>query len=106
MANKFKKGDNIIVITGSDKGKTGKILSISDNKAIIEGINIATIHQKPTSQKPGEIKKVEKGINISNISHVENGLPIKIKFVIEPSTSEKNFNNKKRVSKKTGKLIN
>jgi hypothetical protein len=43
---------------------------------------------------------------LEGISHVENGLPIKIKFVIEPSTSEKNFNNKKRVSKKTGKLIN
>ena len=104
MANKFKKGDNIIVITGSDKGKTGKILSISDNKAIIEGINIATIHQKPTSQKPGEIKKVEKGINISNISHVENNKPVKVKFVIE-NKEGKNFTKKFRISKKTNNKI-
>ena len=106
MANKFKKGDNIIVITGSDKGKTGKILSIKNGKVVVEGVNVATIHQKPNSQQPGEIKKIEKAINISNISHLENGLPIKIKFVIENKVGKKSFASKKRVSKKTGNKIN
>ena len=68
MANKFKKGDNVIVITGSDKGKIGKILSIDNQKVVVEGVNVATVHQKPSSQQPGEIKKIEKAINISNIS--------------------------------------
>jgi large subunit ribosomal protein L24 len=106
MANKFKKGDNIIVITGSDKGKTGKILSVKNDKVIVEGINIATIHQKPNSQQPGEIKKIEKAINISNISHLENGSPIKIKFVSDKKDGEKSFASKNRVSKKTGNKIN
>jgi large subunit ribosomal protein L24 len=106
MANKFKKGDNVIVIAGSSKGKTGKILSIKNDKAVIEGVNQSTIHIKPTSQKPGEIKIIEKPINISNISHVENGLPIKIKFLIDDKSGGKPFTKKERISKKTGKKIN
>lgn len=106
MANKFKKGDNVIVITGSSKGKVGKILSIKDNKATVEGVNQAKVHIKPTSQKPGEIKIIEKPINISNISHVENGSAIKIKFVIDSATAGKPFAKKERISKKTGKKIN
>ena len=106
MANKFKKGDNVIVITGSDKGKIGKILSIDNQKVIVEGVNVATVHQKPTSQQPGEIKKIEKAINISNISHEENGSPVKIKFVIDSAIEGKSFAKKTRVSKKTGKKIN
>ena len=57
MAKKFKKGDNVIVITGSDKGKTGKIISVEKDRVTIEGINIATIHKKPSAQQPGHIIK-------------------------------------------------
>jgi large subunit ribosomal protein L24 len=105
MSKKFKKGDNVIVITGSSKGKTGKIISIKNDKVLVEGVNVATIHKKPTSQKPGEIVAIEKPINISNISHVENGLPIKIKFKINSESGTKPFT-KERISKKTGKIIN
>ncbi len=48
MANKFKKGDEIIVISGSDKGKLGKISEILDNKVLVEGVNLRTTHKKPT----------------------------------------------------------
>lgn len=98
MASKFKKGDEVIVIAGSSKGKIGKIISVSGEKVIVEGANIATIHKKPTSQNPGQIAKAEKPIHFSNIAHVENGKPVKVKFVIE---SDK----KHRVSKKSGKKI-
>jgi len=98
MASKFKKGDEILVISGSSKGKFGKIISIKGDRVVIEGANIATLHKKPTSQSPGKILKAEKPIHISNISHVENGKPIKIKFVIDS-------NKKERVSKKSGKKI-
>lgn len=104
MANKFKKGDNIIVITGSDKGKIGKIMSVLNDRVIVEGVNISTIHKKPTSQQPGQILKKEKAIHISNISHVEDGKAIKIKYTINDG-NEKIFTRKSRTSKKTGKKI-
>jgi large subunit ribosomal protein L24 len=104
MANKFKKGDQIIVISGSDKGKVGKIISILNDKVIVEGVRMATIHKKPTGQQLGQIKKEERSINISNISHVENGKPIKIKFQINLDGQNKPIG-KDRISKKTGKKI-
>ncbi len=104
MANKFKKNDQVIVITGSDKGKSGKILSIHNDKVLVEGIKLATVHKKPTSSTPGQILKVEKPIHISNVSHVENGKAVKVKFVVEPGEG-KAFTRKFRVSKKSGKKI-
>lgn len=104
MANKFKKGDQVIVISGSSKGRTGKITSISEDKVVVEGANIATVHKKPTQSSPGQILKIEKPIHISNISHVEDGKPVKVKFSID-SGEGKNFVRKNRVSKKSGKKI-
>jgi len=104
MANKFKRGDQVIVISGSDKGKVGKIVSILTDRVIVEGVRMVTIHKKPTGQQLGQIKKEERSIHISNISHVENGKPIKIKFVIN-SDGEKTPKEKDRISKKTGKKI-
>lgn len=102
---KFKKNDTVIVIAGSDKGKIGKIISITkDNKVVVENVNVATVHKKPDSQNPGSIVKVEKPIHISNISHVENNKPVKVKFVVE-SKEGKAFTRKKRVSRKTNKEI-
>ena len=107
MANKFKKDDLVIVISGSEKGKTGKIISFKGrekNMVVVEGVNLATIHKKPTNTNPGEIKRVEKAISISNISHVENGKPVKISFTTE-SGEGKAFLRKVRISKKTKKKI-
>ncbi len=101
---KFKKGDQVIVLSGSSRKKTGKILSVKGEKVTVEGVNIATIHQKPTSQEPGKIVKLEKPIHISNIAHFENGKPVKVKFVIEAGEG-KIFTRKSRVSKKSGKKI-
>jgi large subunit ribosomal protein L24 len=104
MANKFKKGDQVIVIAGSNKGKTGKITLVKDNKVLVEGVNLATIHKKPTSNTPGQIVKVEKPIHISNVAHVENGKAVKISFNIEKGEGRV-FVRKSRVSKKSGKKI-
>ncbi|GDX36578.1 50S ribosomal protein L24 [Alphaproteobacteria bacterium] len=104
MANKFKKGDKVIVIAGSSKGKQGSIIGINKDKVIVEGVNIATIHKKPTQSNPGSIVKKEKPIHISNISHVENNKPVKIKFVID-SGDGKTYSRKYRVSKKTKNKI-
>lgn len=88
---KFKKGDIVTVIAGSDKGKQGKLLLLSDNKVIIEGINLKTIHKKPTQQNPGEIIKKEGFINISNISHVVNNKPVKIGYKINSESKKVRF---------------
>ncbi len=102
--NKFKKGDEVIVIAGSDKGKTGKITVINGDKITVEGVKLATVHKKPTSQAPGQIIRVEKPIHISNIAHVENGKAAKVKFVVEKGEG-KAFTRKSRVFKKSGKKI-
>ncbi|MCE2687225.1 MAG: 50S ribosomal protein L24 [Rickettsiales bacterium] len=104
MAQKFKTGDSVIVITGSDKGKVGKISSIIDNRVVVEGVSISKVHKKPTNNNPGSIVKVEKPIHISNISHVENDKPVKVKFFTEQRDG-KNFKRKFRISKKTGEKI-
>jgi len=70
----IKKGDNVQVISGDDKGKTGTVLQIDVEKsrAIVEGLNMATKHKKPTAGDPqsGGINKKESGIHISNLALV------------------------------------
>ena len=66
----IKKGDTVVVIAGKDKGKTGKVLQTVAvaNRAVVEGINIVTIHRKPRSQKePGGIVKQPAPVQISNL---------------------------------------
>ena len=60
MSKKFKKGDNVIIISGASKGKQGKIIVIADDEVVVEGVNIATIHKKPTQNSAGAIIKKEK----------------------------------------------
>ena len=99
MSKKLKKGDKVIVITGKDKGKIGEIVKIcKDSKAIVSGINLATVHKKPTMQSPGERIKIEKPIDISNVSFCEDDKPVKIGFKIEDGK-------KVRFSKKTKKNV-
>jgi large subunit ribosomal protein L24 len=68
---KIKKNDNIKVMAGKDKGKTGKVLKIlpSQNKAIVEGINYIKRHAKRTQQNPqGGIVQKELPVNISSLA--------------------------------------
>ncbi|MFT6332795.1 MAG: large subunit ribosomal protein L24 [Lentimonas sp.] len=104
MALKFKKNDQVIILSGSSKGKIGNILSINNNRVIVSGVNMVTFHKKPTSDKPGEIIKKESTVHISNISHVENEKPVKIAFKVNDGEG-KEFSRKIRVSRKTGKKI-
>ncbi|MGB5988193.1 MAG: 50S ribosomal protein L24 [Marinifilaceae bacterium] len=70
----IKKGDTVIVNTGVDKGKQGKVLEIIREKerAIVEGINLASKHTKPNAASPqGGIVKQEAAIHISNLNVVD-----------------------------------
>lgn len=70
MKIKFKKNDEVIVIAGDYKGKTGRILSTDykTNTAIVKDINKVTKHVKPQQGMEGSIKQIEAPIHISNLS--------------------------------------
>lgn len=99
---KIKKGDTVVVITGKDKGKKGKVLKAMPkaNRVIVEGVNIQTKHQKQTRTAKAEIKHVEGPIDVSNVMLFDKkaNAPVRVGYKIE--------NGKKvRVSKKTGAVI-
>jgi large subunit ribosomal protein L24 len=70
---KIKKGDNVVVITGRDKGKMGEVLRVfpSELRAIVQGVNLAKRHTRPRMGDPGGIVEKELTIHISNIAHVD-----------------------------------
>ncbi len=100
----IRKGDTVKVLAGDDKAKTGKVLEIltDKNRAIVEGINMVTKHQKPSAGKPeGGIKKMEGTIHLSNL------------MLVDPASGKTTRTGRKlnekgklqRYSKKTGEFI-
>ena len=79
----IKKGDNVYVLAGEDRGKTGRVLQVlpKAGRAIVEGVNIVTKATKPTAQHPqGGLIKKEAPIHISNLNLVDpkTGKPTRI----------------------------
>lgn len=71
--NKIKKGDDVIVLTGKDKGRRGTVLTVMDNnKVLVEGINVVKKHQKPNPNKgiEGGIVDKQMPIQVSNVALV------------------------------------
>lgn len=68
--NKIRKGDDVIVTTGKDKGKRGTILRMLEKKVLVEGANRVKKHQKPNPVKgqPGGIVEMEMPLDISNVA--------------------------------------
>ena len=100
----IKKGDTVIVLTGEDKGKSGKVLQMlrDEQRAIVEGVNIVTKSAKPSAKNPqGGFIKVEAPIHVSNLSLVDpkSGKPTRIAIRV-------NADGKKvRIAKKSGEEI-
>ncbi len=100
----IKKGDTVFILSGNDKGKSAKVLTVYPSKyrAIVEGLNLVTKHVKPTAENPkGGIEKQEASIHISNLMLVDpaDGKPTKI-------YRKRNKEGKiERYSKKTNKVI-
>jgi len=87
MAQRIKKGDTVVIITGAEKGKTGTVKQILDNnKVVIEGINRVWKHVKPSQRFPqgGRIQK-EAAIQISNVQPVDpkTGKGTRVKFATQ-----------------------
>jgi large subunit ribosomal protein L24 len=70
---KVKKGDQVMVITGRDKGKTGEILRVirDDNRVVVRGVNLAQRHQRQTATEQGGIVSKELSIHVSNVSLID-----------------------------------
>ncbi|MEK9772683.1 MAG: 50S ribosomal protein L24 [Opitutae bacterium] len=70
MANKLKKGDEVVVIAGDHKGSKGKILEVirTKNRVLVEGVNLVKKHQRKTQDNPqGSIVEREASIHFSNV---------------------------------------
>jgi len=71
MASKIKKGDEVIVITGKDKGKRGTVMKVyDDNRLVVENVNMVKKHTRPNPNKgePGGILDKEMPLHISNVA--------------------------------------
>jgi large subunit ribosomal protein L24 len=100
----IRKGDKVVVITGDDKGKEGVVREVilEKNRAIVEGLNIVTKHEKPSAGKPeGGIRKVEASIHVSNLQLIDpaSGKPTRIGRKLNEKGKLQRF------AKKTGELI-
>lgn len=73
MAAKIKKGDNVIVLVGRDKGKTGTVLTVfpTENKLVVQGVSIKKKHQKQTQTSEGGIIEKEGKIHVSNVAIID-----------------------------------
>ena len=73
MAAKIKKGDKVMVLTGKDKGKIGEVMKIlsKDNRAFVQGVNVAKRHTRPSQSSPGGIVDKELSVHLSNLAHVD-----------------------------------
>jgi large subunit ribosomal protein L24 len=98
---KLKKGDEVIVLAGKDKGKTGKILKVNPgiNKAIVTGINKMKKHQKPDNNQAGGIVEKEMPLHISNVAYYDPTLKRGVKIGFKFSNKGKKIRYNKQTQK-------
>ena len=101
MAAKLKKGDRVVVLTGKDKGKTGEITQVlpKDNKAVVDGVNIALRHTRQSQTSQGGRVPKNMPIDLSNLALLDkNGKATRVGFRMEGDQ-------KVRFAKTTGDVI-
>jgi len=101
-AAKIKKGDQVIVLSGKDKGRTGEVVQSmpKDDKVVVSGVNVAVRHRKPSQTNPqGGLERREAPLHVSKVAHVTaDGQPTRVRF-------EERDGKKVRVAVKTGEVI-
>lgn len=99
---KIRKGDQVIVTTGRDKGKQGEVLRAmpKDNKVIVQGVNMVKRHTRPSQTNAGGIISKEAPIDVSNVALIdpETGKATRVGYKVVDGE-------KVRVAKKSGKVI-
>ncbi|MGH9754070.1 MAG: 50S ribosomal protein L24 [Blastocatellia bacterium] len=100
---KIRKGDQVMIISGKNKGKRGRVIEVltKKGKVLVEGLNILKHHERPDRRKgvAGGIVDREAPIDVSNVMLVEGGRPVRVGYQILQD------GRKVRVSKKTGAVI-
>lgn len=102
---KIKQGDTVTVIAGKDKGKSGKVIKImaTEEKVIVEGINVATKHQKNRRvRSQGQIVEKSMPIHVSNVALTVDKKPVRVGYQVEGEGDKKT---KVRVARPSGKKI-
>ena len=100
----FKVGDKVVVITGSNKGKEGKIIKTlkKENRVIIEGVNIIKKHKKGNGQETGGILEIEAPIHASNVMLIDSKTKKRTRI---GHTIDEKTNKKIRISKKSNEKL-
>lgn len=97
-----KKGDNVVVISGKEKGKTGEIFRVDrkNDRVYIKGLNMIKRHRKPSAANIGGVEEKEAPIHISNVMHVDpkSGKPTRVGMKLVDGK-------KVRFAKKSGEVI-
>lgn len=100
---KIRKGDQVIVTTGKDRGGKGEIIRVlpEEERVVVRGLNLAKKHRKPTQTRPGGIESIEMPIHISNVALIDpkSGGPTRIGYKILKD------GRKVRVARKSGETI-
>jgi large subunit ribosomal protein L24 len=102
-AQKIKKGDRVVVLSGKDKGRTGEVTRAmpKEGKVVVSGVNVHARHRKPSQTNPqGGIERKEAPLHVSKVAiATADGKPSRVRF-------EERDGKKVRVAAKTGELIN
>jgi large subunit ribosomal protein L24 len=100
---KIKKGDQVIVLAGKDKGKKGEVLRVlpKDNRAVVQNVNMVKRHTRPTQTQAGGIIEREAAIHVSNLALVDpkSGQATRVGYKILDD------NRKVRVARRSGEVI-
>ncbi|HVB16980.1 MAG TPA: 50S ribosomal protein L24 [Stellaceae bacterium] len=100
---KIKKGDNVVVITGRDKGRSGEVLRVlpAEERLIVQGVHVARRHTKQSLGNPGGIIDKELTIHVSNVAHIDpqSGKPTRVGYKILDN------GRKVRVARRSGEVL-
>ena len=100
---KIKKGDNVVVISGRDKGRTGEVLRVfpAERRLIVQGVHVAHRHTKPSMGNPGGIVDKELTIHVSNVAHIDpqSGKPTRVGYKVLDG------GRKVRVARRSGEVL-
>jgi large subunit ribosomal protein L24 len=100
---KIKKGDNVVVITGRDKGKSGTVLRVipKESRVLVQGINVVKRHSRPSAGQSGGIIEKELSIHVSNVALVDpkTSKPTRVGFKVMEA------GRKVRVARRSGEVI-
>lgn len=100
---KIKKGDNVVVITGRDKGKSGTVLRVDpkESRVLVQGVNVVKRHNRPSAGQTGGIIEKELSIHLSNVALVDpkTSKPTRVGFKVMEG------GRKVRVARRSGEVI-